>query len=69
LDLKLILLKPIRTTVSVLLVAGLLSLFLYQFGDFDLKGCIFIGIFTVLLIFMLPKIELYWKKRKDKNIS
>jgi len=55
--------------VSVLLVAGFLSLFLYQFDNFDLKGCIFIGIFIVLLIFMFPKIELYWKGCNGKNIG
>ena len=50
-------------------MAGLLSLLPYQFGDFDLKGSLFIGVFTALLTFAIPQIELYWKKHKGKNAN
>ena len=61
--------KPLVTIVSVLFSAALMTLLLYQFGDFDLKGSLFIGVFTALLTFAIPQIELYWKKRKGKNAN
>ena len=61
--------KAIRTIVSVLLVAGLLSFLMYQFDAFNLKGSVIIGVLITSVIYVIPKLKLSWKGLKSKNIN
>ena len=61
--------NPVRTILSVLLVAGSLSLLLYQFDAFNLKESVIIGVLITLVIYVIPKLKLSWKGLKSKNIN
>jgi len=61
--------KILKISALVLFSGGLLSVFLYQFGDFDIKGSLFIGFTTALITYVLPQIELYFKQRKGKIVN
>ena len=61
--------NPVRTILSVLLVAGLLSLLLYKFDAFNLKGSVIVGVLITLVIYVIPKLKLSWKVLKSKNIN
>lgn len=61
--------NPVRTILSVLLIAGLLTLLLYQFDAFNLKESVIIGVLITLVIYVIPKLKLSWKGLKSKNIN